>query len=259
VRTALSDFQVSIGNVKAVAVDIRANAAAALASTAVVKRHETIQCGCVTILSGFLEVFIKDVAETLLARISGLGIPFNQLPSEIQETHLEKGGVILTKGGKRNLIWVTASKPDIALRLGSINNPTYTLLWEAFADTQGNPNADVIKSFMKSLGVRSSFDKLEQKFGRSANSIELELNAFIHVRNACAHSGIPPVVPAPSEIEGYCDFLDSLASHIVSVLEDHLLTSPFAVPSTLMTRTAPAPAATSGPVATTGSAPSGTP
>jgi|SRR6516165_6861073 hypothetical protein len=53
------------------------------------------------------------------------------------------------------------------------------------------------------------------------------LISFIKLRNECAHTGTASIVPDTTELSGYCDFLNTLATGIDQVLH-HLSVPPFA-------------------------------
>ena len=137
-RTPLANFHASLDRIEHITLDLDANLAAALASRAVLERHETIQCAGTAILSGFFETFLRDVAESFIAEVEKLRIPFTSLPNPLQNTHYEKGGMVLTgkqkKKGKYS--WVTAGPSDIARRLSSVAGVPYELVWEDLLPTR---------------------------------------------------------------------------------------------------------------------------
>ena len=97
-------------------------------------------------------------------------------------------------------------------------------LWEAFANTGGNPNSSVIKSFMKNFGIANPTTSIEAALSKPGcwASLKNDLDVFIRVRNECAHTGTVTASPQLSTIIGYCDFLDELALGIDSALIGYL-------------------------------------
>jgi hypothetical protein len=52
--------------------------------------------------------------------------------------------------------------------------------------------------------------------------LRIALDSFLSLRHECAHTGTASTVPTASEIRDFCDLLESIASGIVKVLEDHV-------------------------------------
>ncbi len=104
------------------------------------------------------------------------------------------------------------------------------MVWEAFADTGANPGPTIVASFLKRFGVTQPWVKIERKIagvtllgtGVSRSTLITQLDSLLAVRNECAHTGTPAIIPSPSEIRAYCDLLQVLGTAIVGVLEDHL-------------------------------------
>src|SRR5690348_851489 len=87
----LRNLTASLDRVKAIADDIDAHVQDALKHPAVRARHETTLCAATVILSGFLESFLKDLAEEMISEICSRTIPFDQLPSKIRIAHYWEG------------------------------------------------------------------------------------------------------------------------------------------------------------------------
>jgi hypothetical protein len=228
-RAALADFQASLAKIEDITLDIDANASAALANHSLHDRHETIQCACTAILSGFFETFLKEVAESFIDSVSAINIPFNALPEAIRKAHYANGGAVLQgkQNNKGKYLWVSASPDDIARRLASVSQVPYELLWEAFADTQANPSPDVVKDLLRFCGLTNAWSKVAAKARMTENTMATQLTSFLAVRNECAHRGKSSSIPTPNDIRTYCIYLTRLALGIVEALEDHLISPAF--------------------------------
>jgi hypothetical protein len=138
------------------------------------------------------------------------------------------GGNVLSNIGRRSVPsayrWILSTSRDVARRLASVNSPPpFELLWEAFAETKGNPGPNVVKEFLSRFGVKKPMDALSRHVQRTHSTIHAQLDSFIAVRNECAHSGIPTAIPTPSEVSGYCDLLEAVGNGITSVLSAHVI------------------------------------
>ena len=156
-RSALSDLSSGVLRVRNIAANISASAPQALKDPQLRERHETIQCACPVLLSGYLEVFLKDTAEAFIRDLCLLCRPFSTLPDRIQKQHFTEGAPLIAAklAEKSWTAWITATHEDIARRLSSVCSPTssYNLVWEAFANTRGNPGPEVVKDFLWSIAV----------------------------------------------------------------------------------------------------------
>ena len=119
-QKATTNLKASLTRVRDIAADIDANAQAALANPLVQARHETTLCAATVILSGFLESFLREVAEEMITEICSRAVPFDDLPSKIRVTHYGDGGgklkdVVRSEGKKQPLSLAKAS--DVARRL----------------------------------------------------------------------------------------------------------------------------------------------
>jgi hypothetical protein len=245
--------------VEDITLDIDANLSAALAKRSVLGRHETIQCACAAILSGFFETFLRDIAEAFIAEVEKLRIPYTALPVQIQNTHYEKGGIVLTakQKNKGKYAWVTAGPDDIARRLGSFTSVPYELVWEAFADTQANPGVDVVRDMLSSFGILRPFAKVAAQTTFSEATLKLNLESFLAVRNECAHTGTATTIPTPGDLRDHCAFFKVFSQGIVEVLVKHLaspafnraLAVPLPVPTAAPSLTAARAVVVAGPVA----------
>jgi hypothetical protein len=230
---ALTDFRNSLRRVNEITVEIDAQAPQALADHRVAERLETLRCALVVILTGYLESFLRDTAQSFITNVNSRGIPYSTLPEKLRLTNLEEGGRALMhrvreeRGGRTS--WITASSADIASRLGSINSPTSCdLVWEGFAQTRANPNFNVIKDFLSNLAVSDPANSLAAATGISHQLINTTLESLLTMRNESAHSGQPSIVPTPSTLRDFCDFLDKLGSGLVQILSQQLRQSGYA-------------------------------
>jgi hypothetical protein len=242
-QRALTNLKASLTRVRNIAADIDANAQAALANAAVQARHETTLCASTVILSGFLESFLREVAEEMVTEICSKAVPFNDLPPKIRVTHYWDGGQRLTdvtrkERKERPLLLANAS--DVARRLASVasNQAPYEILWEAFADTQANPGSKEIGEFLGRFDVANPIPTLAAAMSWSENTVVLRLGSFIQVRNECAHTGATTLSLTTTDLTGYCDLIDEVATGVVSTLRDTLTKPPY-VPAP--SRTLPPP------------------
>lgn len=230
-RNTLSDLQASLNRVRDVVNSILADASASLADTQLRLRHETMQAASVVLLSGFLESFLRSIAERFIAELCASQPAFQSLPAEVRYAHYVEGGTVLAKVAaaqrRSSQTWIVATPADIARRLHSISVGPYEIVWEAFAETRANPNSENVSGFVQKFGVDKVWPKLGAKAqARSAqmtdNAMATALNELIRERNECAHSGSVASLPSPSQLLGQCDLLEVLGESIVEVLEDHL-------------------------------------
>jgi len=231
-QQALADFQTSLNRVRNLANDASANTAAALADPALRERHETALSAVVVTLSGFFESFLRQTAEEYADEIDRQNHPFTQLRPAIRYAHFQGGGQLLTAIGGKNRStrhnWTTADALDVVQRLASVHAGTgYELVWEAFAETRGNPGPEVVKEFLARFGVEKPMETLSQHIGQS---ITLTLGSFIDVRNECAHNGQPNQTPQPSDVLDYCDLLERTAKGIVDTLAVHQVNQATPIP-----------------------------
>src|SRR5437660_6393375 len=143
-QTALLNLKASLDRVRAIADDIDTRVLDALRYAMVQARHETTLCAATVILSGFLESFLKEVAEEMIADICSRAVPFDQLPPKIRITHYWDGALHIREMARQERSadpLVLAKAADAARRLASVGAAQlpYEILWEAFAETQANP------------------------------------------------------------------------------------------------------------------------
>jgi RiboL-PSP-HEPN len=222
-KQTLIDLKNSLQRIRDVADDVLANTASALANPGVRDRHETVLCAVVVTLSGIFESFLRDVAEAYAGEIANKKLLFGALPDPIRYTHFAGGGTILYNVGRKNVPagyrWIPSTPNDVARRLASVDGALpYELLWEAFAETKGNPGPDVVREFLSRFGVAKPMETLAAHVQKSHHTIHTQLDSFIVFRNECAHNGIPQTFPTANQVIGYCDLIEEVADGIVSVL-----------------------------------------
>ena len=218
-RNALAGLRASADRIRKITFDIDANIALALQDRDVLQRHQTTQCALTVILSGYLESFLKEVAEAFVSEINTLKIPFSALPDRMQRAHFEVGGQILTNRMRNRLEWVSSSPNEIARRLGSVSSFPYELVWEAFADTKQNPGPDTIEDYLFRFGLKKPWFSVTSKVvvrksSWSKNTITTRLRSFIQVRNECAHSGQASIIPTPNDVREYCELIEEIGPAI---------------------------------------------
>lgn len=196
-------------------------------------RDETLRCACTVILSGFFETFLKECAAAFIAEISLRNVPFSDLPPYTQLRHFEGGGELLGLKARNHsrASWVSGDHFDLVQRLSSpaLRSSNYTLVWEAFATTQGNPGPDVVEEILKSLGVDNRNPRLNTALGGTYSGLRFALGAFILVRNECAHTGTAVNVPTTGAVRSYCTTIEAISHAVVCVLEGRLTEIPFGI------------------------------
>src|ERR1700680_2227126 len=92
-QKAFPNLKASLDRVRAITDEIDARVQEALKDPAVQARHETTLCAATVILSGFLESFLREVAEEVISDICNRQLPFNSLPSKIRTAHYWDGAL----------------------------------------------------------------------------------------------------------------------------------------------------------------------
>jgi hypothetical protein len=225
-QKALTNFSASLQRVRNLADDALANTAQAMKDPALRERHETALSAVVVTLSGFFESFLREIAEQYADAICQQSHPFTNLKANIRFTHFEGGGNVLSYiGGKSpssRYGWTSSDAADMARRLASVNaGPPYELVWEAFAETGGNPGSDVVKTFLRRFGVKKPMETLAAQMNWTANTLTHALDSFIAIRNECAHTGKAINPPTAADVTGYCDLLELISNGIVKTLNAH--------------------------------------
>lgn len=231
-QKALPNLKASLEKVRAIAGDIDAHVQEALKDPTIQARHETTLCAATVILSGFLESFLKEVAEEVIGAICNLGLPFNELPSKIRVTHYWEGALQLreiARNEKKENPVVLAKVSDAARRLASVANSQqpYEILWEAFAETQANPGPDQISDFLRRFHIQKPLPSLASAIGTTQNTLVLRLTSFVEIRNECAHTGSAKNVPTTTDLNDFCDLIEQIGTGIVKVFTEALGRPPY--------------------------------
>jgi hypothetical protein len=246
-QNALPNFKTSLEKVRAIADDIDAHASDALRDATIQARHETTLCAATVILSGFLESFLREVAEEMIAEMCGRAVPFDQLPPKVRVTHYWEGALHIREMARKERNadpLVLAKAEDAARRLASVGSGQmpYEILWEAFAQTQANPGPAELSDYLKRFHIDKPLPTLAAAMKVSENNLTINLRSFMEIRNECAHTGSAKNIPTTSAVRDYCQLLADLGTGIVTVFENLLAAPPYAVPAP-----APAPAAAAAP------------
>ncbi len=230
-RNALANFSKSLDRVRDITVEVDASLSKALEDTRVLERHETIQCACAVIVSGYFESFLGDLAEAFVRDLRSLEIPFDRLPLEIRTAHFSDGGEFLAKQARVESKSIKGARSERILaetagftrRFASVVlSEPYELVSEAFVDEGANPGPQTLREFLNRFGVEKGWLQLATETGLSEQTLEASLKSFILIRNQCAHSGSASKVPTPSDVRDYCALVQTISTGIVSILEKHL-------------------------------------
>jgi hypothetical protein len=232
-QKALANLQSSLNRVRDITADIDANAKAALADSAIQARHETTLCAATVILSGFLESFLKEIAEDVISDICNRSVPFGSLPDKIRVTHFWDGAKCVSEMARRERSknpLVLAKATDAARRLASVGGPQlpYEIVWEAFAETQANPGPSQISDFLKRFAIDKPLPTLAAAMKVGENTLIIGLSSFMEVRHECAHTGSATNVPTTTDVRGFCDLIEQLGVGILTVFQDILGKPPYA-------------------------------
>jgi hypothetical protein len=233
-QTAFPNLKASVDTVRAISNEIDAHVQEALKNPAIQARHETTLCAATVILSGFLESFLREMAEEVISDICGRGVPFDSLPSKIRVAHYSEGALYLQKMArqeKKENPLILAQAADVARRLASVGAPQlpYEILWEAFADTQANPGPEQVGAFLKRFHIERPLPTLAGAMGVLENNLLLRLTSFIEIRNECAHTGSARNVPTTNDLLGYCDLVEEIGKGILVVFQGILCQPPYVV------------------------------
>ncbi len=234
-QNALPNLKSSLDKVRAIVDDIDAHAQDALKDAIVLARHETTLCAATVILSGFLESFLREIAEEMISDICRRSVPFNQLPSKIRVTHYWDGALHLREMARQERKAdpvILAETADAARRLASVDGAQlpYEIVWEAFADTQANPGPDEIGDFLRRFDVNEPLVTLATAMKMPNNRLALNLRSFMKVRNECAHTGRAVHVPTTSAVRDYCGLVEEVGAGILAIFQNILAAAPYAAP-----------------------------
>lgn len=215
-RGALKNFQDDVARINKVAGWLNREV---LTTKNILHEVGAISGGCVVLLSGYFESFLKECMHDFIIAVNELKKPFHVLPAKMRYTHFDKGGKALQKEIKRDkkVNGTTKNAEKMADRLASDQ-----LVWEVFVDTQANPGPDAIKDLIESVGIEKVWERLEAVTIAGKGNLKIFLGNFIVMRNECAHTGSIVSSPATSDLIGYGENLITISGAIVTLREEHL-------------------------------------
>jgi len=159
-----------------------------------------------------------------ITRVNSLGKPVGRLPDKLLYVHFEKGARVLgqeLRNARKSKDLTRCT--DLSMRIASMSASTgYTYAWEAFADTEANPNPSVVGGLLGNVEIENPWKRIKAATPIGLIDLETFLVGFIEMRNECAHSGSMTTPPTPSDLKEYGANLSGLAGAIVAVLEDKL-------------------------------------
>lgn len=220
-RVALAAFTQDIEHVKRVADWLGSPAAV---DPVMLASARSIGCGCLVLLSGNFESFLRECMRAFVNQVNALNIPFQKLPMKMRRTHFKNGvRALLQQAGKDREIGGTSGCEEIAGRLASVGQGVpYALVWEAFADTQSNPGPKVLNEMMTAVGVNDVWKQVMARVSGRGN-LQTFLESFIALRNECAHTGSVTSPPLPSTIVEYGENLLAIGGALTALLEERLV------------------------------------
>jgi RiboL-PSP-HEPN len=231
-QKALANLKSSLNRVLDIVVDIDAHAQDALKDPAIQARHETTLCAATVILSGFLESFLRELAEEVINDICNRAIPFDTLPPKVRITHYWEGALQLRETARQeksqNPVALTEAL-NIAKRLASVGTIQlpYELIWEAFAETRANPGPDQIGDFLRRFEIADPLPTLAAAMKTTPNTLVISLDSFMKVRHECAHTGSAKIMPTTTDVTAYCALIERLGTGMVDVFQDILGKPPY--------------------------------
>jgi hypothetical protein len=202
--------------------DIDKEAALALKSSVVRGKHMAVRSASVVLLSGLLESFLRQSAEAFFEDLGRRGLKYDELPADMRATHFVAGLEWAQKVAKSD----RKGDPNFnqtRVALGRLTEPASkglpALVWQAFANTKGNPGPDVIADYLRSFGVKDPLKAVSEAGGADPGFLRISLESFISLRNECAHTGTSKNAPQPSEIRDLVHLLRRLALGVSKVLD----------------------------------------
>jgi competence ComEA-like helix-hairpin-helix protein len=192
---------------------------------------ETVRCSCTVILSGFFESFLKECVESFVDKVCNMKIDFDKLSIHTQRRHFVEGGILIGQKmmNKGKVSWILADHKDLAKRLLSpaVSPNSYSLVWEAFANTQSNPGPDVIDSILEGLGVDKRNPRMNLAMNNKYGFSKTALESFLVVRNQCAHTGTSDTIPTPQDLRDYVQLIFDISKAFIDVLNVRITEVPY--------------------------------
>lgn len=207
---------------------VQSESAQALRDPQLRGQHKAMQLGSIVLLSGFLESFLRGLCENYFAELLTKGIGMGNLGHQALETHLREGAGhladLVKRESKKQPKTLNDSSAFVRRLVAPILDVNKAPVWEAFARTQGNPSAEVVKRVLAGLGIKGGLQKLESLINArySASSIEQLLQNFVDLRNECAHTGTATSVPLPSTVIDQVYFMRVLTLGLCKMVDQHI-------------------------------------
>lgn len=228
IRSAFTEFSTSVKPIVGLMDRVVNEAPLALRDAEVRAQHHAIQSGGVVLLSGFLESFLRSVCENYFSELSIKGYGMKSLGDDFLAIHLREGAGhladIVKRETKRQQGDFSDSSEFVRRLVAPIADASKSPAWEAFARTQGNPSAQVIKTMLEGLGIKGGLDSLALAINvrYSASAIQGLLKNLIDVRNECAHTGSVVNIPQPSTVVDLTFFTRVLALGICKLVDQKI-------------------------------------
>ncbi len=180
---------------------------------------QAISCGCVVLLAGYFESFLKDCMRIFITSVNDLNKPLTKMPDDLRYRHFEKGGRALERQLKIDRAnRDTAPCEDLATRLASLSSQgPYQYAWEAFADTQANPGPVTVEEMISAVGIKDVWRKIKAETSEKGD-LNLFLKTFMAIRDDCAHTGGANSTPTATDLTEYGENLYAFAQAMVKVL-----------------------------------------
>lgn len=226
-RKLFLDFSNSSKPINRLMDDIDSEAIQALKDGDTRQKHEAIKSASIVLLSGYLESFMRDVAEAFFSEARNRGIRFKELPVVMHETHfiagLEEAARIAKNDKKQADPLFQNTRTAIRAISAPPDSDISSLFWRAFAATKGNPGPNVMSDFLKNFGIQSPLAQLAAATTFGEGYLRTTLETFIKLRNECAHTGSVKNTPLPSTMRDYVHFLRVLTLGITKILDKKLV------------------------------------
>jgi len=163
-------------------------------------------CACVVLLSGYFESYLKSLIKEYIESINSLGLEISNIPFAMQLLHYSGGADALQFVARQDKgLNSTLFSQDLSARLGSLRIPVgYTLAWESFANTKSNPGAKTVSDLLAGIDVKGGWTALNE-LCKTYGRLDTFLDAFIKVRNICAHTGRHSTPPSGLDLKDYSD------------------------------------------------------
>jgi hypothetical protein len=207
-----------------------------------VERDNDERAAMTLLVSGALELFLREVTRDYVGTVSARGAAFNTLPKALRRSHYEDGAHYLLKAAREDWANIKDGRAsdfvvaaDVCRRLHSVSGTGYELVWEAFARTDSNADPETIKKMLDRLDVDSPWATIEASIPTGvhplppgsvrANKLNADIRNLRDARNRCAH-GAAASPPGWSLLLEYIASLKAIAVGIVEALKARLSVMP---------------------------------